>query len=163
MKRDEVKIGKVYAAKINGRIAPVRIDRDLGTRFRLHIGMGRRTTHNGWEGRNMLTNREVHIHSPAKLRYEVENRGALGWVRVLYGPCGSCGTAWAKLHKVKVVDVSGVGSIMVCDNCDTDRAPPATNDELRMQSSAQHEVEALPDGDSLRDHDYGNYAEHDNP
>lgn len=54
MKKAEVKIGGVYAVKVSGVIAPVRILEE--------------SPYRGWIGRNEKTGREIHIKSAARLR-----------------------------------------------------------------------------------------------
>ena len=57
MKKKEVEIGGVYVAKVSGKLAPVRIDREA--------------TYGGWEGTNLVTMRSVHIKSAQRLRRKV--------------------------------------------------------------------------------------------
>ena len=61
MSKDEIVVGKVYAAKISGKVSPVRIDGE--------------SRHGGWDGTNVQTNKKVHIKSPTKLRYEIVRTG----------------------------------------------------------------------------------------
>ncbi len=58
MKKADVCIGGIYAAKVSGKMARVKIIREssLGS---------------GWNGLNLDTGREVRIKSAAKLRYEI--------------------------------------------------------------------------------------------
>ncbi len=56
MKKEDVKVGKTYQAKITGRITEVRI-----------TGVNR---HGGWDAVNVMTNRKVRIKSAQKLRCE---------------------------------------------------------------------------------------------
>jgi hypothetical protein len=58
MRKAEVQVGKTYAAKVGGKIAPVRIERQSPC--------------GGWIGRNTVTGREVRIRGAARLRWEVE-------------------------------------------------------------------------------------------
>lgn len=60
MKKEQIKTGKVYRAKVTDKIAEVRIDKahDKG----------------GWHATNLATNRKVHIKSAARLRSEVKPR-----------------------------------------------------------------------------------------
>lgn len=58
MKKDEVKVGSVYAAKVSGRIVPVQIMNV--SRF------------GGWYGTNLATRKEIRIRGAAKLRVELE-------------------------------------------------------------------------------------------
>ena len=60
MKRKDVEVGATYAAKVSGRIVPVRID-----------GINPR---GGYFGRNTLTGREVRLRSAARLRYRTSGR-----------------------------------------------------------------------------------------
>jgi len=55
MKKQQVKIGGVYSAKITDKVVPVRIDAE-------HSGGG------GWDATNLKTNRKVRIKSAQKLR-----------------------------------------------------------------------------------------------
>ncbi len=57
MKKDQVRIGGVYAAKVSGQLARVRIDRE--------------SRHGGWNATNVLTHRQVRIKSAQRLRREV--------------------------------------------------------------------------------------------
>jgi len=54
MKKNEVKIGGVYTAKVTNRLVQVRID--TASRY------------GGWDGTNLVTNKKIRIKSPAKLR-----------------------------------------------------------------------------------------------
>lgn len=60
MKKEQIKIGNIYRAKVTDKIAEVRIDKahDKG----------------GWHATNLTTNRKVHIKSAARLRSEVKPR-----------------------------------------------------------------------------------------
>jgi len=62
MKRDEVKIGGVYTAKVTDKVVPVRIDAE--------------SRHGGWDGTNLATGKKVRIKSPQRLRAEVKADGA---------------------------------------------------------------------------------------
>ena len=62
MKRDEVKIGGVYTAKVTDKLVPVRIDAE--------------SRHGGWDATNMATGKKVRIKSPQRLRAEVKAVGA---------------------------------------------------------------------------------------
>lgn len=54
MKKDQVKVGGVYAAKVSDRIVPLRIDREHAN--------------GGWVGTNQNTGKEVRIKSAQRLR-----------------------------------------------------------------------------------------------
>jgi hypothetical protein len=56
MKKDDIKIGTTYTAKITNRVVPVRIDAE--------------NPHGGWDATNMATKKKVRIKSAAKLRSE---------------------------------------------------------------------------------------------
>lgn len=58
MKKTDVEIGKTYAAKVSGKIVPVRILRT--------------SRHGGWVAENTRTGREVRIRSAARLRQELK-------------------------------------------------------------------------------------------
>jgi len=62
MKLHEIEVGRVYAVKVSGRLAPVRIDRDRG----LSADTARR-----FGGTNLRTGRSVYL-SAARCRYELE-------------------------------------------------------------------------------------------
>ena len=77
MKSKDVVVGKVYAVKVNGKIAPVRLES-------MREGYKTRTVHHAlrgtypgltvkasWDGVNLSTGRKVHVRSAAKLRYEL--------------------------------------------------------------------------------------------
>jgi len=57
MRKEDVRIGHVYAVKVSGKIVPVRITRksDMG----------------GWVGISLETGRDVRIKTAGKLRSEV--------------------------------------------------------------------------------------------
>ena len=57
MKKNEVKIGGIYTAKVTNRLVQVRIDAE--------------SRYGGWDGTNLATNKKVRIKSPAKLREAV--------------------------------------------------------------------------------------------
>jgi len=54
MKKDEVKVGGVYAAKVSGKIVPVHIAGE--------------SPHGGWDGTNINTGKAVRIKSAQRLR-----------------------------------------------------------------------------------------------
>ena len=54
MKKNEVKVGKVYSAKVSGKIAAVRIDAE--------------NPRGGWNATNMMTKKPVRIKSAQRLR-----------------------------------------------------------------------------------------------
>jgi hypothetical protein len=54
MKKHEIEIGGVYVAKVSGRIAEVRIDRE--------------SPYGGWDATNLATGRAIRIRSAARLR-----------------------------------------------------------------------------------------------
>ena len=58
MKKNEVKIGSVYTAKVSDKLVEVRIDGE--------------NRHGGWDGTNLSTGKKVHIKSPARLRVEAQ-------------------------------------------------------------------------------------------
>jgi hypothetical protein len=58
MKKDDVKIGGAYKAKITDKVVPIRIDRE--------------NARGGWDATNLVTNRPVRIKSAQKLRGEVK-------------------------------------------------------------------------------------------
>jgi len=58
MKKNEIKVGKVYAAKVTGKVVPVRIERT--------------NPKGGWDAINMQTKRPVRIKSAQRLRSQVE-------------------------------------------------------------------------------------------
>lgn len=57
MKKEQIEIGQVYAAKITDAIVPVRIDAEH--------------ERGGWTGTNLRTNRQVRIKSAQKLRSRI--------------------------------------------------------------------------------------------
>ncbi len=62
MKKDEVKVGSVYTAKVTDKLVPVRIDAE--------------SRHGGWDGTSLATGKRVRIKSAQKLRGEVKGDGA---------------------------------------------------------------------------------------
>ena len=69
MKRSEVEVGKVYTAKISGKLVPVLIERDRGTR-RSWLNTSRAERHDGWDAENVKTGRQIIIATAARLRGE---------------------------------------------------------------------------------------------
>jgi hypothetical protein len=61
MKKDDVRVGATYSAKISNHLVPVRITEEKWTGDK----------HTGWIGLNTGTNRPVRIKSAAKLRAEI--------------------------------------------------------------------------------------------
>jgi hypothetical protein len=70
MTKQEIEIGKVYTAKISGKLAPVRILSE--------------SLYGGWEAMNTRTSRTVRIRSAQKLRGE--------WKPARCGQCANCKT-----------------------------------------------------------------------
>ena len=62
MKKNEVKIGGVYAAKVTNKVVQVRIDAE--------------SRHGGWDATNLATGKKVRIKSPTRLRAAVAGHGA---------------------------------------------------------------------------------------
>jgi hypothetical protein len=54
MKKNEVKIGHIYTAKVTDKIVDVRIDAE--------------SRHGGWDATNLATGKKIRIKSPARLR-----------------------------------------------------------------------------------------------
>lgn len=67
MKQSEVRVGAVYQVKVSGKLAPVRIIREVERR----VGFTR-TVRTQWVGKNLRTGREITIRSAAKLRREIQ-------------------------------------------------------------------------------------------
>lgn len=61
MTAGEVKIGRCYAVKVTNKLTIVKIEA--------------RSSLGGWEGRNIFTNRRVHIQSAVRLLGDVSARG----------------------------------------------------------------------------------------
>jgi hypothetical protein len=57
MKKDEVKIGETYTAKVTNKVVPVRIDKE--------------NPRGGWDATNLVTNKTVRIKSAQRLRGRV--------------------------------------------------------------------------------------------
>ena len=62
MKKNEVKIGGVYTAKVTNKVVQVRIDAE--------------SRYGGWDATNMETGKKVRIKSPTRLRAAVGGDGA---------------------------------------------------------------------------------------
>jgi len=62
MKKDQIKIGRVYAAKVTGKVVPVQINAE--------------NPNGGWDATNIHTNRPVRIKSAQRLRNQVIIPGA---------------------------------------------------------------------------------------
>ena len=54
MKKDEIKVGGTYLAKVTDRVVPVRLDRE--------------NARGGWDATNLVTNKQVRIKSAQRLR-----------------------------------------------------------------------------------------------
>ena len=61
MKKDEVKVGGVYAAKVSDKVVPVRLDSE--------------NAHGGWDATNLKTGKAVRIKSAQRLRAQVKPAG----------------------------------------------------------------------------------------
>ena len=61
MTKSEVKIGRYYATKISGKMTIVKIEAG--------------SSHGGWDGKNIFTNRRVRIKSAVRLLGDVTARG----------------------------------------------------------------------------------------
>ncbi|MEZ6193735.1 MAG: HTH domain-containing protein [Phycisphaerales bacterium] len=57
MKKDEVKIGETYTAKVSDKVVPVRLDKE--------------NPRGGWDATNLVTNKQVRIKSAQRLRGRV--------------------------------------------------------------------------------------------
>jgi len=64
VKKDDVKIGGVYVARVSGLRTRVRVVADLGDAT--HYASGKRY-HRGWNAVNLWTSRTVHIRSARRL------------------------------------------------------------------------------------------------
>ena len=62
MKKDEVKIGETYTAKVSDKVVPVRIDKE--------------NPRGGWDATNLVTNKQVRIKSAQRLRGRVTGKTA---------------------------------------------------------------------------------------
>ena len=62
MKKNEVKIGGVYTAKVTDKVVEVRIDAE--------------SQHGGWEATNLATGKKIRIKSPARLRSAVGGKAS---------------------------------------------------------------------------------------
>jgi hypothetical protein len=62
MKKNEVKIGRVYTAKVTNKVVQVRIDAE--------------SRHGGWDATNLATGKKVRIQSPQRLRAAVGGNSA---------------------------------------------------------------------------------------
>lgn len=62
MKKNEIKIGGTYLAKVSDKVVPVRIDAE--------------NAHGGWDATNLLTNKKVRIKSAQRLRCPANRDGS---------------------------------------------------------------------------------------
>jgi len=76
MTRNQIEVGKLYRAKVSGRIVHVRIARDSG--FAMRRG---RELHQGWDAINTMTGRQIHIGSPQRLRGAISDATSAQSVR----------------------------------------------------------------------------------
>jgi hypothetical protein len=61
MKKDDIKIGATYTAKVSDRVVPIRIDRE--------------NSRGGWDATNLVTNKQIRIKSAQCLRGEAGSKG----------------------------------------------------------------------------------------
>ncbi len=59
MKKDDIKLGGTYLAKVTDRVVPVRLDRE--------------NARGGWDATNLVTNKQVRIKSAQRLRGPARN------------------------------------------------------------------------------------------
>jgi hypothetical protein len=62
MKKDEIKVGGTYLAKVSDKVVPVRIDAE--------------SAHGGWDATNLLTDKKVRIKSAQRLRCPANREGS---------------------------------------------------------------------------------------
>lgn len=62
MKRSQVQVGGVYAVKVSGKVARVRLTRE--------------SVYGGWDGQNLDTGREVRVKTAGRLRYSLQPSAA---------------------------------------------------------------------------------------
>jgi hypothetical protein len=62
MKKDEIKVGGTYLAKVSDKVVPVRIDAE--------------NAHGGWDATNLLTDKKVRIKSAQRLRCPANRDGS---------------------------------------------------------------------------------------
>ena len=67
MKKNEIKIGQAYMAKVNGSEAPVRIDAE--------------SKHGGWEAKNLISGHKVRIKTAQRLRRQCTQADLAGQKR----------------------------------------------------------------------------------
>ena len=104
MKKDDVKIGGTYLAKVTNKVVPVRLDAE--------------NRHGGWDATNLITNKRIRVKSAQRLRGEAQHSKAFVDARMPAREepapesqyCSVCGT---------------MSSHGVCDRCkpDPDRIP----------------------------------------
>jgi len=70
MKKANVTLGGVYAAKVSGKVVPVRLDAE--------------SRYGGWDATNLATKKQVRIKSAQRLRYAVAKKDGK-WRRVAAG------------------------------------------------------------------------------
>lgn len=70
MKKNGVKVGETYTARVSGKIVPVTILRERGSSYDHRTNRDR---HLGWDARNDVTGREVHIRSAQRLRVRAQS------------------------------------------------------------------------------------------
>lgn len=61
MKKNQIKVGNVYVAKVSGQLTDVRIDRE--------------STRGGWLATNLRTGRTIHLRTAGRLRGEANDGG----------------------------------------------------------------------------------------
>lgn len=76
MKISDITVGRVYAMKVSGRLAPVRIDGEYSTvAYGTYALMGRKPRRmRKFYGTNLRSGRAISPISPARVRFEVFGR-----------------------------------------------------------------------------------------
>lgn len=144
MRANEITIGGVYACRVSGKLAPVRVDRSLGR--------GR------WAATNTATGRAVRVSS-ARLRWEwgnvesrrrynatqvaerpatapagppptIESITAFSLLRYAIGRAISCRCGgFLDARSAVLIETRDGGTVVACGRC-ADRIPPARLEEL---------------------------------
>ena len=126
MKKNEVKIGNVYIAKVSDRLTEVRIDST--------------NTHGGWNATNIATGKRIHVKSAQRLR-----RAVGGGKRHADAPAGQTpggqGLAAAKAEARKAAKASAT-EVKSTDESVTGQPAPAKKSRAKKEAKPKR-VSAL--------------------
>ena len=113
MKKNEVKIGDVYTAKVTNKVVQVRIDAE--------------SRHGGWDATNLATGKKVRIQSPQRLRTAVGGNNAAAGAKKAKGGNKAKAASEAQPAQTSVPTIEDVANVQpAADESADGREPAAT-------------------------------------